>query len=81
MRVAALLLMPLLAFAGCAYESKAPPVSVSTGGSSKEPEPANSLPLGSSVDEPLTGQRGNVGTTRVGPARPRSGAVAPGRAY
>lgn len=81
MRVAALLLLPLLAVAGCAYESKVPPVSVSTGGSSKEPEPANSLPLGSSVDEPLTGRRGNIDNTRVGPARPRSGAVAPSRAY
>ncbi len=81
MRVAALLLLPLLAVSGCAYESKAPPVSTSSGGSSKEPEPANSLPLGSAVDEPLTGRTGNVGTTRVGPARPRSGAAAPGRAY
>lgn len=81
MRVTALLLLVLLAASGCAQESKAPPVSVSSGGSTKEPEPANSLPRGSAVDEPLTGQVGNVGNTRVGPARPRAGAGTPARGY
>ena len=79
MRVTALLLLFLLAASGCAEESKAPPVSASSGGSMKEPEPANSLPLGSAVDEPLTGRAGNVGTTQVGPARTRTGAQ--NRAY
>ena len=79
MRVAALMLMTAFAF-GCAQESKAPPVSVSSGGMEKEPEPANSLPRGSAVDEPLTGQVGNVGTTRVGPAV-RGGAATQGRTY
>ena len=81
MRVTALLFLFLLAASGCAQESKAPPVSVSSGGSMKEPEPANSLPLGSAVDEPLTGQVGNVGNTRVGPARTRAGTGATGRGY
>lgn len=69
MRVTALLLLFLLAAPGCTQESKAPPVSASTGGAQKEPEPANSLPRGSAVDEPLTGRVGNVGNTQVGPAR------------
>ena len=81
MRVTALLLLLLVAASGCAEESKAPPVSVSSGGSMKEPEPANSLPLGSAVDEPLTGPAGNVGTTRVGPAQTRTGTGARNRAY
>lgn len=71
MRVAALLLLPTLAVAGCAAESRLAPVSTagnSSGSASTEPEPSNSLPRGSSVMEPLTGPAGNVGTTRVGPA-------------
>ena len=80
MRIAALMLVTAFASVGCAQESKAPPVSVSSGGMEKEPEPANSLPRGSAVDEPLTGQVGNIGTTRVGPAV-RGGGTVPGRAY
>ena len=79
MRNVILPVLLLLAASGCAQESKAPPVSVSSGGSMEEPEPANSLPLGSAVNEPLTGRVGNVGNTQVGPAR--TGAGAPGRAY
>lgn len=71
MRILPLLLLPMLAFAGCSAESKAPPMSSSRnspGSSEQEPEPANSLPRGSSVDSPLTGRVGNIGSTRVGPA-------------
>ena len=71
MRILPLLLVPMLAFAGCAAESKVPPMSSSRnspGAASQEPEPANSLPRGSSVNAPLTGPVGNLGTTRVGPA-------------
>ncbi len=74
MRIAILLMMPVLAVAGCAAESRLAPVSTagnSSGSSMSEPEPANSLPRGSSVSEPLTGPVGNVGTTRVGPAAAR----------
>ena len=70
MRVTALLLLPILAVAGCAAESRLAPVSTAGAGSAAtEPEPANSLPRGSSVMEPLTGPVGDVGTTRVSPAR------------
>jgi len=75
MRVATLMLLPILAVAGCAAESRMAPVSssrTSAGAASQEPEPVNSLPRGSSVAAPLTGPVGNVGTTRVGPA-PRTG--------
>lgn len=71
MRILQLLLVPVLAVAGCAAESKAPPVSSSSnssGSAQQEPEPANSLPRGASVDAPLTGRIGNLGNTRVGPA-------------
>lgn len=71
MRVATLLLLPILALAGCAAESRVAPVTssrVTGGAASQEPEPANSLPRGSSVAAPLTPSVGNVGTTRVGPA-------------
>ena len=67
-----LLLLPALALAGCAAESRTPPTSTSRASaapSSTEPEAANSLPRGSSVQAPLTGPVGNVGGTRVGPAR------------
>ncbi len=69
MRVTTLLLLPLLAIAGCAAESRLEPVSTANAGSAAtEPEPPNSLPRGSSVMAPLTTSVGNVGTTRVGPA-------------
>jgi len=73
MRILPLLLVPMLAFAGCAAESKAPPVSTSRnspGAASQEPEAANSLPRGAAIDAPLTSQVGNMGTTRVGPSAP-----------
>lgn len=70
-----LLLFPLLAFAGCAAESRQPPMSSSSpaspGAASQEPEPPNSLPRGSAVNAPLTTQPGDVGTTRVGPSTVR----------
>lgn len=72
MRTATLLMLPLLLAAGCAAESRQAPVANTAGpnigASSQEPQPSNSLPRGSAVDSPLTGQVGNVGTTRVGPA-------------
>lgn len=71
MRILPLLLLPMLAFAGCAAESKAPPMSSSRnspGSGEQEPEPPNSLPRGSSVDAPLTSRVGNIENTRVGPA-------------
>ena len=71
MRLLPLLLLPVLAVAGCAAESTAPPVSTSrtsSGPSSIDPQSPNSLPRGSSVQAPLTGPVGNIGTTRVGPA-------------
>lgn len=71
MRVATLLLLPVLALAGCASESRVTPVTssrVTGGAASQEPEPANSLPRGSAVVSPLTPAAGNVGNTRVAPA-------------
>ncbi len=71
MRILPLLLLPMLAFAGCSAESKAPPMSSSRnspGAGSQEPEPPNSLPRGASVDAPLTPRVGNLENTRVGPA-------------
>ena len=71
MRILPLLLVPMLAFAGCAAESKAPPVSSSRnsqGSAEQEPEPPNSLPRGASIDSPLTGRVGNIENTRVGPS-------------
>ena len=68
-----LLILPLalLALAGCARESTAPPISTApVGDASQMPQPQNSLPLGSAVDAPLDPSAGNVGTTRVGPSRP-----------
>ena len=75
MRLATLLILPILAVAGCAQESRTTPVSTSrtsSGPASAEPEPTNSLPRGAAVQAPLTGPFGNVGTTRVAPA-PRTG--------
>ncbi len=71
MRFTLLAVLPMVALAGCAEESRLPPVSTAfrgSGSSMSEPEPANSLPRGSSVSEPLTGSVGDVGNTRVGPA-------------
>lgn len=63
----------LASVAACArYESRARPVSMDpvpgAGPSSMEPQPPNSLPLGSAVDAPLTPPAGDIATTRVGPA-------------
>ena len=72
MRVVSLLLVPVLALAGCAAESRSAPVSLSRSSnapSSTEPEAANSLPRGSATQAPLTSPVGNIGGTRVGPAR------------
>lgn len=74
MRIVPLMLLPVLAVAGCAAESRTPPMSTtrsSAGPASTEPEPANSLPRGASVQAPLTGPIGNLGTTRVGPSTAR----------
>ena len=71
MRILSLMLLPVLAIAGCAQESRMAPVSTtrsSAGPSSTEPEPPNSLPRGASVQAPLTGPVGNVGGARVGPS-------------
>ncbi len=71
MRLSILAILPMIIFAGCADESRLAPVSTAfrgSGPSSSEPEPANSLPRGSAVSEPLTGRIGNIGDTRVGPA-------------
>ena len=72
MRIPVLLMLPALALAGCAAESRTAPTSssrLSNGPSSTEPEAANSLPRGSATQAPLTPQVGNIGTTRVAPAR------------
>ena len=75
MRATTSLLLAVLAIAGCAAESRQAPVSsvapLSAGPSTSEPQPSNSLPRGSAVNAPLTPSVGNVGTTQVGPTRPR----------
>ena len=58
--------------AGCARESRMPPVSTAnpqslTGAASQMPQPPNSLPLGSAVNAPLDPPEGVVGRTRVTP--------------
>ena len=71
MRTHLLLLLPMLAIAGCAAESRTAPMSTSfnpSGPSATEPEPANSLPRGAVVQGAITNPSGNVGTTRVGPS-------------
>ncbi len=71
MRFIMLAILPMIAVAGCAEESHLAPLSTAFGGmgpSMSEPEPANSLPRGSSVNEALTGRVGNLENTRVGPA-------------
>ncbi len=66
----AVLSLVVLSLAGCAQDSKAPPVSTNTiGPASQMPQPPNSLPRGSAVDAPLDPAQGNLGTTRVGPSR------------
>lgn len=73
MRANAFILAGLLCIVGCAEESKKAPVSTarSSAGApgNTEPQPPNSLPRGSAVDAPLTPPIGNIGTTRVAPAR------------
>lgn len=67
---AAVLLLVVLSLAACAQESKAPPISTNAvGPSSQMPQAPNSLPRGSAVNAPLDPVQGNLGTTRVGPAR------------
>ena len=71
MRFSILAALPIIVLAGCAEESRLAPVSTAFGGmgpSMSEPEPANSLPRGSSVGSALTGPVGNLENTRVGPA-------------
>lgn len=70
MRLALAIVAMFIAVAGCAAESRSPPVSTSRfgGPSSTEPEAANSLPLGSTVSGSLTPAAGNINTVRVGPA-------------
>lgn len=75
MRSYVLAALPLLALAGCGAQSTMPPVStaaptpsLSGQPASKAPESANSLPLGSATDAPLTPSVGEVNNTRVGPA-------------
>lgn len=80
MRFTMLAFLPMIALAGCAEESRLAPVSTAFGGmgpSNSEPEPANSLPRGSAVDEALTGRVGNLENTRVGPATLGSARAAP----
>ena len=62
--LAAVLAVALLA-AGCADESRAPPVSTSNGPgpASQMPQSPNSLPLGSAVEAPL--DRSQVNRVRV----------------
>ena len=59
--------LAVLAVAGCAQFSTQPPVAVSTTVSgaptNTEPEPPNSLPLGSQVLAPLTPPEGNISRT------------------
>ncbi len=73
MRASAFILAGLLCIVGCADESRKAPVSTARSNAgapgNTEPEPPNSLPRGSVVDAPLTTPVGNVGTTRVAPAR------------
>lgn len=80
MRFPVIAILSMIALAGCAEESRLAPVSTAfrgSGPSNSEPEPANSLPRGSSVDEALTGRVGNIENTRVGPATLGTTRVAP----
>ena len=66
MRLITVALLPILALAGCAAESRSAPVSSSQVGSmgsaSGEPQSSNSLPRGSSVSQPLSTTTGTVTT-------------------
>ena len=67
----AMAMLSMLAVAGCAAESRKPPVSTAgndAGPASSMPQPINSLPLGSATSAPLAPASGDVATTRVGPA-------------
>ena len=80
MRFIMLAILPITLLAGCADESTKAPVSTAFRGSgqgSMEPQPANALPRGAAVETPLTGPVGNIGSTRVGPAAPGAGRMAP----
>ena len=80
MRFIMLAILPITLLAGCAEESRQAPVSTAfrgVGAGSQEPEPANSLPRGASVDAPLTSPVGNIASTRVGPATPGAGRITP----
>ena len=63
--------------AGCAGVSREPPVSLAQsaagGPPNQQPQPPNSLPLGSQVEAPFTAPTGIVSTTQVGPGT-RTGA-------
>ena len=74
-----ILVCSMVGLAGCAAESRLAPRSTDTAGAgpaSTEPESANSLPRGSSVDRPLTSAVGDINTTRVGPGSYSSPVVA-----
>jgi hypothetical protein len=80
----ALMLMSVVALAGCAGLSHEPPVSTAqsmAGGPPEQmPQSPNSLPPGSQVSAPFTPDVGNVSTLRVGPssnATPASSAQQP----
>ncbi len=80
MRFSILAILPMVALASCAQESRQAPVSTAFGGmgpAETEPEPANSLPRGAAVDEALTGRVGNLNSTRVGPATRGAARVVP----
>ena len=75
----ALSLVALLA--ACGASSTQPPMSTSgAGGGNLAPQSPNSLPLGSSTDQPLTSPTGIVGQTNVGGA-PTARAGTPSTAY
>jgi hypothetical protein len=67
-----IMMMSVLALAGCAGLSHEPPVSTAQsmagGPPSQMPQSPNSLPLGSQVSAPFTPDVGNVSTMRVGPS-------------
>ena len=72
-----------LAVAGCAQFSTQPPVAVaatvSGAPTNTEPEPPNSLPLGSQVQAPLTPPEGNLNrTTATLPFGPYAAPLRPG---
>lgn len=70
MKIRIAFLLTLLSTAGCAGLSHEPAVSLAQtmagGPPDQEPQPPNSLPLGSQVNAPFTSSIGTAGTTRVG---------------